>query len=72
MTFSEALMKGQKKQFTVLVQNQTWQGLPDAGVSAVGVKIVPSWDPALSLWIVVISPQTAMFDVSHVLFDNIA
>lgn len=56
MTFSEALMKGQKKQFSVLVQNQTWQGLSDAGVSAVGVKIVPSWDPTLSLWTVVISP----------------
>lgn len=56
MPISEALIKGQKKQFSVLVQNLTWQGLSDDGLSAVGVKIVPSWDPTLSPWTVVISP----------------
>lgn len=56
MTFSEALIKGQKKQSSVPVQNQTWQGLSDVGLSAVGVKIVPSWDPTLPPWTAVMCP----------------
>lgn len=36
MTFSEALMNRQKKQFSVLVYNQSWQDLSNAEVIAYG------------------------------------